>query len=840
MINQALPNWRLTIISNYACNDERFVSSTNIEWIQSAQKTDVISAVIDASSAKWFVCAPIGLRLSPAFTLLAGLRLHDRPNTLLLYTDEDVISMEGERSLPKLKPDINLELLRSSPYIGAATLIHKSLMLDPRIAILPAGLTRNYGATLLAVEQGLTTVDHLDEILVHVPETLAEEYTGTALAPMLVQQHLARSGAIAETSPGPLPDTLFIDYKLPDKPPMVSIIIVLNYNQTGSIRSCLESILEKTEYPNFEILLTVYGHPESALQQKFISELSNKDERLQILHYSKNTNQAAVNNFAAQKAKGEFLLILSSRVITLQTNWLDRLVSVGIFKDVAVVGCRLSSVDQKVKHAGLILGLGNAVGEIGFDLPLTEPGYMGRAQLAQDFSAVSASCMLIRRELFLDVNGFDEKEFCNFYYDADLCLRLRERGYRTVWTPFVTLAQQDNKEVDPKSVDPKNQAEPAAKKNFIRKWLSQLGNDPAYNRHLSLRQYGWMIDGDFDVPWHPELEKLPRIVAQPPDLTGVGQYRMIGPLKELEKNGQICSFLLPAINSGISFLPSPSELSRVKPDVLFLQNAFSHWHIGEVEVYLDLFPDIFRVFGQDDIVFAVPPKSSVHKFFGKDTKARLRKAASLCHRVIATSEPIADAMRGMVDDIRIMPNYLERSLWGNLQPPRKERRKLRVGWAGAQQHQGDLEFIIPVVEATANEVDWIFMGMCLAKLRYHIAEVHDAMPFDQYPAGLAALDLDLAIAPLEINRFNAAKSNLRILEYGAVGYPVICTDIEPYRNAPVTRVPNNPQVWIDAIRAHVHDMDATRAAGEQLHEWVLSNWMLDQHLNEWMKMLLPD
>ena len=132
------------------------------------------------------------------------------------------------------------------------------------------------------------------------------------------------------------------------------------------------------------------------------------------------------------------------------------------------------------------------------------------------------------------------------------------------------------------------------------------------------------------------------------------------------------------------------------------------------------------------------------------------------------------------------------------------------------------------------------MGMSLTKLRYHIAELHGPVSFDEYPAGLAALDLDLAIAPLEINRFNAAKSNLRLLEYGAVGYPVICTDIEPYRNAPVTRVPNNPQAWIGAIRAHIHDMDATRAAGQQLHDWVLSDWMLDQHLDEWMKMLLPD
>lgn len=95
----------------------------------------------------------------------------NRPNTLLLYTDEDIINTEGQYSQPKLKPDINIELLRSSPYIGAATLIRKPLMLDPRIAILPLGLVRNYGAALLAIEQGPTAVEHFDEVLVHVSET---------------------------------------------------------------------------------------------------------------------------------------------------------------------------------------------------------------------------------------------------------------------------------------------------------------------------------------------------------------------------------------------------------------------------------------------------------------------------------------------------------------------------------------------------------------------------------------------------------------------------------------------------------------------------------------------
>lgn len=839
LIAQALPNWRLTIFSEHACPDLHFASSAILEWIQtSAQQTEAIAAVVEASSAEWFICASTGLRLSPGFTLLAALHLRDRPNSLVFYTDEDIVNADGEHTQPKLKPDINLELLRSSPYVGAATLIHKSLMLDPRIAILPPGLSHNYGAALLAVEQGLNTIDHLDEILVHVPESLADEYAATPLSHLLVQQHLARCDVAAEVRDGPLPSALFIDYLLPNQPQKVSIIIAPTPGGLSNTRGCLESLLTNTSYPDFEILV-IDQSIDSGLPM-FLAEALRRFPLLQTLHCPKEQSWLASYNAAARQAQGAFLLFLNDDCIVLQKNWITRLAAIGARAEVGVVGCRLVSLDQKIRHAGLILGHGGTVGHIGKELPLVEPGYMGRAQLTQNFSAVSGDCMLVRKELFLDVGGFDEKDFPNLYHDADFCLKVGERGYQIVWTPFVTLAQQNKDNLEEKQKAQKEQQDSLSRKAFIKKWRSRLGNDPAYNRHLSLRQREWMIDGDFDVPWHPDLEPLPRIVAQPPDEMGVGQYRMIGPLKELTGSGRICSFLLPALTSDKRFLPYVSELIRAKPTVFFLQNAFSDFQLDDLQQYADFLPNLFRVFGQDDIVFSVPQKSSARKYFGKDTKARVRKAASLCNRAIVTTEPIAEAMRGMVDDIRVMPNYLERSRWGDLQAPRNERRKPRVGWAGAQQHQGDLEFILPVVEATANEVDWIFMGMYPPKLRYHVAETHPAVAFDQYPAALAKLDLDLAIAPLELNRFNAAKSNLRLLEYGAVGYPVIATDILPYRNAPVTRVPNNPQAWIKAIREHIYELEATRAAGERLRQWVLSDWMLDQHLDEWLRALLPD
>ncbi|MFZ1829815.1 MAG: glycosyltransferase [Candidatus Competibacteraceae bacterium] len=837
---QLLSNWRLTVFSPVGCPDA-FLEMLSLAWVDvtTSDLGTAMNSVTTNSSADWLLLSNLGFRVEPVFTTLISATAARHSEWRFIYLDEDRVDANGEFSEPILKPDTNIDLLRSTCYVGYACLIHRELWKNiPNDEIKP-GLLLGYAAALRCFEIfGAAAIGHIDEIIFHRPTDWADHLENFEKnGKELLQAHLWRQGIFAEVDLGLVKGSFFVDYPLLYSP-SISIIIPTK-DRLDLIRPCIESLLEKTRYLNYEVIVMDNCSTDPATLE-YLAQLPIRDQRFRVIPYLKEYNYSAINNFAARQANGDFLLLLNNDTVILQENWLERLVSIGLRNDIGAVGCRLVYTNQRVQHAGVILGLGGVAEHIGIGLPISDTGYMGRAQLTQNFSAVTAACILVRKNLFFDAGELDEKDFAVLYNDIDLCLKISELGYRIVWTPFVTLIHHGNSSLTAEKDPDRDKQNLLSRRVFIKKWRSRLGNDPAYNRHLSLRQREWMIDGDFDVPWHPDLEPLPRIVAQPPDEMGVGQYRMIGPLKELTENERICSFLLPALNSEKRFLPYVSELARAKPTVLFLQNAFTRFHFDDLQNYAELLPDIFRVFGQDDIVFSVPQKSAARQYFGKDTKARVRRAVALCHRAIVTTEPIAEAMRGMVDDIRVVPNYLERSRWGNLQSPRNERRKLRVGWAGAQQHQGDLEFILPVVEATANEVDWVFMGMCLAKLRYHIAELHNPVSFDQYPAGLAALDLDLAIAPLEINRFNTAKSNLRLLEYGAVGYPVVCTDIEPYRDAPVTCVPNNPKAWIDAIRAHIHDLDATRAAGGQLRDWVLSNWMLDQHLDEWMKALLPD
>src|SRR5690606_18547248 len=189
-------------------------------------------------------------------------------------------------------------------------------------------------------------------------------------------------------------------------------------------------------------------------------------------------------------------------------------------------------------------------------------------------------------------------------------------------------------------------------------------------------------------------------------------------------------------------------------------------------------------------------------------------------------------------EIRVVQNRLPLDWWSGLQSGRRRGRKPRVGWAGGISHTGDLEMIADVVRELADEVEWVFMGMCPERIRPYVHEALPGVEINAYPQALAALDLDLALAPVEQNLFNECKSNLRLLEYGACGFPVICSDVRCYQGTdlPVTRVKNRFKDWVEAIRMHLADLDATARQGDALREKVMAEWTLQgASLDDWHK-----
>lgn len=845
LATQGSSGWRLTVISPYSCPDPLFETIPALAWVQltAAEELPVLlEQTIKSSAMNWFmVCAP-GARFEPAFVSLALVASAQHPDWRCIYFDEERLDNEGHPSNPWLKPDINLELLRSSAYVGQAVLVHRALwpVLDHRLAVWPRAFA--FDAVLRALEaDGENAIGHIDELVM----ALQKEADGqiedwVSLARGLLEAHLSRTKEPAEIRPGLLPDTFFVDYALTRRP-LVSIIVPTK-DRIDLLKPCLESLLEKTKYREFEVLVVDNDSTDPATLD-YLKTVTQQDVRVKVLPYAAPYNFSAINNSAAEIAKGEFLVLLNNDTVVIQPNWLDRMLAHGLREGVGVVGCRLLFPNGRVQHAGVVLGLYGVADHVGFDLPMDAPGHLGRAQQVQNFSAVTAACLLIRRDLYLELGGLDEQRFPVLFNDADLCLKAQMRGLHVVWTPFATLIHHGsssrlvNNPNSRRLEDERRQAAHA----FSQQWLPWQVADPAYNHHLSLLELNWSLDGIHDVPWNPKFEALPCIFAAPYDAGSTSHYRIRDPLTSLENAAVARCALLPNHDQIRPEFLDPIVLERTGMGVFLFQDTFNFdW----IETIHKVLPHRRIVLSQNDAMAMIAGRTDMN-FASEDAEILeqagecLRRTLSFCDRLIVANEELADAFRNMIEDIRIVPNYLPRWRWEHLASNRGRGAKPRVGWVGDVEQQGDLEFMLPVVEATRYEVDWVFVGACSERLRSLIAEFHPGVQFKDYPAQLAGLDLDLAVAPFEHSRFAAAKNRLRLLEYSVLGWSVICSDSGfYYPDAPFCRVPNHPQAWIEAIRKRVHDRPATWEEGDRLQTWVLDHWMLEDHLEEWRQALL--
>ncbi|MDE2254706.1 MAG: glycosyltransferase [Betaproteobacteria bacterium] len=808
----------------------------------------IANTALLSSQTDWFGLIDAGDQLAPdaLFRIAHALRHH--PEWQIVYSDEDNLTASGQHINPHLKPDFNLDYLRSLPYIGGLLLIRRDLFealggFDPaREGAEDYDLLLRAWEHLQATGDGDTAIGHVPEVLYHrlqgsghtqksVPEILA---AGQAA----LEAHLLRMGVAAQVQPGPFPPAFRVRWPLPEVRPLVSVIIPTR-DQLPLLQRCIESLIEKTKYPAYEILIVDNGSqtPEA---RNYLAAIEAKEaelgERLRIIRHPGPFNFSAMNNAAAGAARGEYLLLLNNDTAALHDDWLDEMMGHAVRPDVGIVGAKLLYPDGKIQHAGVILGMRGPAEHPFISRPPEDRGYFGRAQLTQNYSAVTGACLLVRKNVFEQVGRLDEGDFKVSYNDIDLCLKVREAGLRIVWTPYALLMHEGSAsqkgEVEGKPDETKLRRFAAEKDAMYAKWLPKLAFDPAYNRHLSLASTEFLLEDQPPLSWDPAWRPRRRILVHPADREGCGEYRIIAPMRALNRAGLTQGWETMR-------LYEPAEMERMQPDSLVVQRQMEWPQIEALERHART-SKAFRVFEIDDLITNLPHKSVHKSSIYKDIAKRFRKAAGLCNRLVVATEPLAKAYAHFTDEVIVQPNYLEAARWGHLQPARAERSKPRVGWAGGIGHTGDLELIVDMVRDTALEVDWVFFGLCPDALKPLVKEFHPGIPLDQYPVQLAALDLDLAVAPLEDNAFNEAKSHLRLLEYGILGYPVICSDLTPYQgDFPVIRVANRYRDWTRALRDAISDRHALRAQGDALRAKVLAHWMMEDHLDRWLAAWTP-
>ncbi|WP_233492917.1 glycosyltransferase [Chromobacterium sp. ATCC 53434] len=845
-------NWRLIVISDASEPDPVFSSSPQLGWVQldsmddDSQVATVVNGIIADVPSDWVMLLPAGARLQPNALARLGEEIHAHPEYGAIYCDHDVVSPMGRRFRPAFLPDFSPEYLRSMDYVSYAVAFSRETLAKIG-GIQPYPRAHCYDALLRVYEAGdRGAIGHIDDMLVSLPWVDPKtDSLGNASRRVALESHIARCGLPVTLLDGLVPGTFCYQYQLLASP-LVSVIIP-NKDKLECLAPCLNSLFGITGYQNFEVLIVDNASEDPETFEYYEQVQASYPGRVQVLSYDAPFNFSAQCNIGARAARGEYLLLLNNDTEVVFPHWLERMLATAQQPGVGAVGARLLYPEiGQVQHAGIVLGMPGGMYSVAdhvFEsLDYLYAGYLNRSLTMQNYSAVTAACLLVEKQIYDAVGGMDEEALQVCFNDVDFCLKIQAGGLRNVYNPFVVLYHHHAKSIGRVTTDPRPALKAAVREReemevMLERWLPVIANDPGFNRHLSLRTRRVTIESDRLVAWDAKLPGRKRVLGIPVP-GGSGEYRLSQPLSMLQEKGKLDG----EIHQPSAGIATVVELARQAPDTVLLHTGISDYIYETVAAYRRYLPDLRIVFGLDDLVGGVPEKSSLYDHWSRhypDAKQRLRRVLKLCDAAVVSTQPLADFIEKMVGEVVIAPNRLRRSIWSGLKSQRRAGDKPRVGWVGAGQHRGDLELIHEVILATYKEVDWVFMGMCLPQFRPYVKEMHHAVRFDEYAAKVASLNLDLAVAPLELNPFNEAKSNLRLLEYGVLGWPVVCTDIYPYQtnDAPVCRVPNRADAWIEAIRARVNDLDALEKEGDALRAWFDRDYWLEDHYEDWFRVL---
>ncbi|MGD9425095.1 glycosyltransferase [Pantoea sp. NSTU24] len=789
----------------------------------------VINQCIQARQDDWVMFLDASCTLHASGLIALSTMLLVQNAFLAIYADE-FFYIDGAPIGAAFRPDFNLDLLLSSPKTMAQHwLFRRELLLAAE------GLDARYPSSAefdlivkLIESQGFEGIGHLAEPLL----TGYLESRDILEDVSIIERHLQNRGY----PEGRAALDKFFNYRLrynhPDKP-VVSIVILANWH-LASLISSVTTLLEKTTWHNYELIL-VADNQRTPERDQWLSDIARVDPaRIKTVSYDGVFSHGPMANLAAEQAIGEYLVFMHCEMAITDGEWLDNLLNHGLRPEVFAVGAKHLSSENKIRHAGYILGVNGAVGEVFRGNDDRDANYLGRMNVDQNYSAVSGDLVLMRKAVFDELGGFDREQ--RLYGDVDLCLRAREQGYLTVWTPYARVHRPAART----SPFPDETAQASSKLKQLEedkiysRWMPVVARDPAYNANLSLRSRHFELRNDEVNGLPVKAENLPTFLAHNADIYGCGHYRITQPLQAMVADG------VAQGKSGMTLL-TLSEMGQFRPDSLIIQRRYSPAFHNWMERVSKLH-HVFKVFELDDYIINLPMKHYGRQAYKQETAKLIRKSLSYFDRFVVSTAPLADAMSSMHPDIVVIKNRLPVDAWGTLQSLRNQGQKPRVGWAGGISHRGDLEMIFDIVREFSNQVEWVFMGMCPDKLRPYVHEIHTGVDLSLYPAALASLNLDLALAPVEENSFNACKSNLRLLEYGACGVPVICSNVACYQqdDLPVTRVNNRFIEWRDAIRMHLADPAASAGMGMKLQASIRRNWMLTgENLREWAKAWQP-
>ena len=416
--------------------------------------------------------------------------------TDVLYTDEDKVTTDlKEHFQPHFKPDFSIDLLRSNNYICHFFVVRRTLLEKT------GGFRREFDGAqdydfIFRCTEAAEKIVHIPEVLYHW-RTHKESTADNPVSKMYafeagkraIESHLERcreQGVVSHTK-----DMGFyrVDYPVQGSP-LVSVVIP-NKDHSDMLMRCVNSIKEKTTWKNYEIII---AENNSVQKETFdCYQKLQEDSRIRVITWEGEFNYSAINNFAVREARGEYLLFLNNDVEVISEGWMTFMLGNCQREEVGIVGAKLYYPDDTIQHAGTIIGIGGIAGHAFLNMPRSRTGYLHKASIQLNVSAVTAACMMMKRSVFESLQGFEERLSVAFN-DVDLCLRTVQAGYLVVYLPWARLYHYESRSRGAEDSEEKIRRFQGEIEFMRSRWIGLLkSGDPYYNKNLTLSKWNYSL-----------------------------------------------------------------------------------------------------------------------------------------------------------------------------------------------------------------------------------------------------------------------------------------------------------------------------------------------------------
>jgi GT2 family glycosyltransferase len=500
--HQLYPYWELCIADDASTAPhiadllrEAAAHEPRIKWMRRPQNGHISAASNSALALATgeFVALMDHDDLLPEHALYeVAVALNKNPTLDILYSDEDQVDRKGRRFFPYFKTDWNIDLLLGHNMISHLGVYRRTLL--ERVGGFHEGFegSQDYDVALRCADATVPgRICHIPAVLYHwrrdfgeasFSEERQDQCSSAALR--AISDHLERRHESGEVKPHPvLPQWARVKRAVPRPAPLVSLIVPTR-DRPDLLGMCIDGLLNRTDYPEIEVLIV--DHESKSPETLELFRKLQLDTRVRIIPYAGPFNYSAINNMAVGKANGSIIGLINDDIDVINPDWLSEMVSLSVLKDVGAVGAKLIYPDDRVQHAGIVLGVSGIANHFSYGMRRSNTGYFGRNVLASSVSAVTGACLVVRKSAFDEIGGLNETDLAVAFNDVDFCLRLKKKGYRNVWTPHAELYHHESATRGAAEQTQENAERFQREIDYMRtNWGHEIDHDAFYNENFS-------------------------------------------------------------------------------------------------------------------------------------------------------------------------------------------------------------------------------------------------------------------------------------------------------------------------------------------------------------------